>query len=137
MEDEENTTSRMEQVKLEDGVEPGAHSDAPATASTATPKLQSSEAPSPASLDGSKSQSESVGTPNSTTAVATKPARLSRKLSQKPVAREVPLYSHLPDVTAESCATFQVIPDCLYGSKNLGSTDSDALDCDCREEWRM
>ncbi|EGR45981.1 uncharacterized protein TRIREDRAFT_80732 [Trichoderma reesei QM6a] len=136
MEDEENTTSRMEQVKLEDGVEPGAHSDAPATASTATPKLQSSEAPSPASLDGSKSQSESVGTPNSTTAVATKPARLSRKLSQKPVAREVPLYSHLPDVTAESCATFQVIPDCLYGSKNLGSTDSDALDCDCREEWR-
>ncbi|PTB74235.1 hypothetical protein M440DRAFT_1440426 [Trichoderma longibrachiatum ATCC 18648] len=72
---------------------------------------------------------------HSTTAAA-KPARLSRKLSQKPVAREVPLYSHLPDVTAESCATFQVIPDCLYGSKNLGSTDNDALDCDCREEWR-
>ncbi|KAL6889825.1 hypothetical protein HDV57DRAFT_344541 [Trichoderma longibrachiatum] len=135
MEDEENTTSRMEKVKLEDGVEPGAHPDAAATASTATPKLQSSEAPSPASLDGSKSQSESVGTPSSTTAAA-KPARLSRKLSQKPVAREVPLYSHLPDVTAESCATFQVIPDCLYGSKNLGSTDNDALDCDCREEWR-
>lgn len=135
MEDEENTTSRMEKVKLEDGVEPGAHPDAAATASTATPKLQSSEAPSPASLDGSKSQSESVETPSSTTAAA-KPARLSRKLSQKPVAREVPLYSHLPDVTAESCATFQVIPDCLYGSKNLGSTDNDALDCDCREEWR-
>ncbi|KAL7788304.1 hypothetical protein V8C37DRAFT_239008 [Trichoderma ceciliae] len=132
MEDDENTTSRMEKVKLEDTVENGAHLETAARASTSTPKLRGSEAPSPASLDGTKSQSDSVGTPSSTT----KPARSSRKSSQKPTARQVPLYTHLPDVTAESCATFQVIPDCLYGSKHLGSTDSDALDCDCREEWR-
>ncbi|RFU71817.1 histone-lysine n-methyltransferase, h3 lysine-36 specific, partial [Trichoderma arundinaceum] len=131
MEDDENTTSRMEKVKLEDAVENGAHSDTAARASTSTPKLRNSEAPSPASVDGTKSQSDSVGTPSSTA----KPARSSRKSSQKPTARETPLYTHLPDVTAESCTTFQVIPDCLYGSKHLGSTDSDALDCDCREEW--
>ncbi|KAL7918945.1 hypothetical protein ACQKWADRAFT_302733 [Trichoderma austrokoningii] len=135
MEDDENTTSRMEKVKLEDAAENGAHLESAARGSTSTPKLRTSEAPSPASVDGSKSQSESVvGTPSSTT---TRPARLSRKSSQKPPpAREVPLYSHLPGVTEESCANFQVIPDCLYGSKNLGSTDNDSLDCDCREEWR-
>lgn len=133
MEDEENTTSRMEKVKLEDAVENGAHLESAARGSTSTPKLRNSETPSPSSMDGTKSQSESVGTPSSTT----RPARLSRKSSQKPPAREVPLYSHLPSVTEESCTTFQVIPDCLYGSRNLGSTDNDSLDCDCREEWRM
>lgn len=132
MEDEENTTSRMEKVKLEDAVENGAHLESAARGSTSTPKLRNSETPSPSSMDGTKSQSESVGTPSSTT----RPARLSRKSSQKPPAREVPLYSHLPSVTEESCTTFQVIPDCLYGSRNLGSTDNDSLDCDCREEWR-
>ncbi|PNP38043.1 histone-lysine N-methyltransferase, H3 lysine-36 specific [Trichoderma gamsii] len=132
MEDDENTTSRMEKVKLEDAVENGAHLESAARGSTSTPKLRNSEAPSPSSMDGTKSQSESVGTPSSTT----RPARLSRKSSQKPPAREVPLYSHLPGVTEESCTTFQVIPDCLYGSRNLGSTDNDSLDCDCREEWR-
>lgn len=132
MEDDENTTSRMEKVKLEDAVENGAHLESAARGSTSTPKLRNSEAPSPSSVDGTKSQSESVGTPSSTT----RPARLSRKSSQKPPAREVPLYSHLPGVTEESCTTFQVIPDCLYGSRNLGSTDNDSLDCDCREEWR-
>lgn len=132
MEDDENTTTRMEKVKLEDAADSGAHLESAARASTSTPKPRSSEAPSPASLDGTKSQSDSVGTPNSTA----KPARSSRKSSQKPTAREVPLYTHLPDVTDESCQTFQVIPDCLYGSKHLGSTDNDSLDCDCREEWR-
>ncbi|KAL3953684.1 hypothetical protein ACCO45_011640 [Purpureocillium lilacinum] len=39
-------------------------------------------------------------------------------------------------MTSDSCQTFQVISDCLYGSKNLGSTDNDALDCDCREDWQ-
>lgn len=132
MEDDENTTTRMEKVKLEDAADSGAHLESAARASTSTPKPRSSEAPSPTSLDGTKSQSDSVGTPNSTA----KPARSSRKSSQKPTAREVPLYTHLPDVTDESCQTFQVIPDCLYGSKHLGSTDNDSLDCDCREEWR-
>ncbi|KAM0285338.1 hypothetical protein ACHAQH_001527 [Verticillium albo-atrum] len=38
-------------------------------------------------------------------------------------------------MTEGACETFQRIPDCLYGSKHMGSTDNDALDCDCREEW--
>lgn len=63
-------------------------------------------------------------------------AKPSRKAPQKPVQPEYPLFSHLPDATEESCREFQVISDCLYGSKNMGSTDNDALDCDCREDLR-
>jgi histone-lysine N-methyltransferase SETD2 len=56
--------------------------------------------------------------------------------SHKKNKKKVPLYDDLPDATEESCSTFQVIPECLYGSKHMGSTDVDPLDCDCQEQWR-
>lgn len=46
------------------------------------------------------------------------------------------LFDHLPDATEESCKGFQVINDCLYGSKHMGASQHDALDCDCAEDWR-
>ena len=62
--------------------------------------------------------------------------KLSRKLSQK-MARSTPsLFDHLPNATEDACSTFQVISDCLYGSRNMGSSDHDSLDCDCAEDWR-
>lgn len=62
--------------------------------------------------------------------------KMTRQPSQMGTKRKIPVYSDLPDSTEEACSTFQVIPDCLYGSKHMGSTDTDALDCDCPEEWR-
>jgi [histone H3]-lysine36 N-trimethyltransferase len=63
------------------------------------------------------------------------------KLSQHPQKaasrRNGPaLFSHLTSVTEESCATFQVISDCLYGSRHMGASDHDAWDCECAEDWR-
>ncbi|KAF4589763.1 histone H3 lysine 36 (K36) methyltransferase [Ophiocordyceps camponoti-floridani] len=63
-------------------------------------------------------------------------SRSVRKSAHKMAGPEPRLFHHLPDVTARSCESFHVIPDCLYGSKHLGSTDNDVLDCDCREDWR-
>ncbi|KAI1430569.1 hypothetical protein GGR50DRAFT_192214 [Xylaria sp. CBS 124048] len=83
------------------------------------------------SFDGTKAPSDSASTPDGTL-----PPKLSRKASQKPLSRKTTILTDLPDVTAESCEHFQVIPDCLYGSKSLGSTDHDSLDCDCSEDWR-
>ncbi|KAI1824452.1 hypothetical protein F4861DRAFT_264437 [Xylaria intraflava] len=83
------------------------------------------------SPDGQKAPSDSASTPD-----GTQPPKLSRKASQKLPLRPPIILTDLPDVTAESCEHFQVIPDCLYGSKSLGSTDHDSLDCDCSEEWR-
>ncbi|KAI0537311.1 hypothetical protein GGR58DRAFT_350338 [Xylaria digitata] len=83
------------------------------------------------SPDDRKARSDSASTPD-----GVQPPKLSRKVSQKPPPRSTALLTDLPDVTTESCEHFQVIPDCLYGSKSLGSTDHDSLDCDCSEEWR-
>lgn len=80
---------------------------------------------------GVKAENESASTPD------TEPApKLSKKSSSKVRARSPPLFDHLPDATEESMKAFQVINDCLYGSKHMGSSENDALDCDCAAEWR-
>jgi histone-lysine N-methyltransferase SETD2 len=61
--------------------------------------------------------------------------KLSRKSSQRVMSRPPQLFDHLPDSTPEAITTFQVIRDCIYGSKYMGSSEHDALGCDCSEEW--
>ena len=63
-----------------------------------------------------------------------KAPKLSRTASQKIVARLPQLFLDAPDATAEATATFQVITDCIYSAKYMGSTEH-ALECDCAEEW--
>ncbi|KAI0377825.1 hypothetical protein F5Y04DRAFT_170066 [Hypomontagnella monticulosa] len=126
--------------RLKDGLEGLAVDTTPASQQTIPKKESESTASSPnvskdsrsASLspDDQKPRSDSASTPDG------HPPKLTRKASSKPAARSVQLYNDLPDVTSHSCSHFQLIPDCLYGSKSLGSTDHDALDCDCSEEWR-
>jgi histone-lysine N-methyltransferase SETD2 len=83
------------------------------------------------SPDESKPGSNSADTPDNSNT-----PRLSRKSSQKVEKTPPKLFDHLPDDTGVACDTFQVINDCLYGSKHMGSSEHDALDCDCAEEWR-
>ncbi|KAF2205426.1 hypothetical protein GQ43DRAFT_446049 [Delitschia confertaspora ATCC 74209] len=63
-----------------------------------------------------------------------KAPKLSRTASQKVAARPPPLFLDLPDATAEASRTFQVLPECSYGAKHMGTTEH-ALECDCAEEW--
>ncbi|KAI1410143.1 hypothetical protein F5Y13DRAFT_77543 [Hypoxylon sp. FL1857] len=131
MEDEE---------RLKDGLESLAVDTTPASLHTTIKKESESTASSPnaskdsrsgsLSPDDQKARSDSASTPDG------HPPKLTRKSSHKVAVQPVQLYNDLPDVTSESCSHFQLIPDCLYGSKSLGSTDHDALDCDCSEEWR-
>lgn len=133
MEDDECATGRMGGIKLEDDTANGTHRDPGDVVAAPKSELREGETWSPALSHDSKPHSDAGdGTP------ASQKQRLSRKSSQKndQAHHEPALYSHLPDATEESCKTFRVIPDCLYGSKHLGSTDNDAFDCDCREEWR-
>ncbi|KAL2164193.1 hypothetical protein VTH06DRAFT_3408 [Thermothelomyces fergusii] len=83
------------------------------------------------SPDDTKPSADRTSTPENGTA-----AKPSKKSSQKTARSPPPLFDHLPDATEEACSTFQVINDCLYGSRNMGSSDHDALDCDCAEDWR-
>ncbi|KAI6778826.1 Histone-lysine N-methyltransferase [Emericellopsis cladophorae] len=131
MEEEDRTASKMSGIKLEDGAVDGARLDGETMAilPKKEPKdVKSERSPPPLSMDV-KSRSQSVETPTT----LQKP-KLSRKASQQPPRPPV-LYTDLADATDESCETFQVIPDCLYGSKHLGSTDNDTFDCDCNQAW--
>jgi histone-lysine N-methyltransferase SETD2 len=65
-----------------------------------------------------------------------KALKLSRKAAQKIIARPPSLFDDLEDATPEAITKFQVIRDCIYGSKYMGSADHDALGCDCSEDWR-
>jgi hypothetical protein len=66
-----------------------------------------------------------------------KPPKLARTSSQKIMTRPAQLFDHLPDDTAVATSGVDVVQDCIYGSKHMGSSDHDALDCDCAESWGM
>lgn len=63
-----------------------------------------------------------------------KAPKLSRTASQKIVSRPPPLYLDLPDATGEATSTFDLLPECTYANRHIGTTDP-ALECDCSEEW--
>lgn len=100
---------------------------------SATPNGSDSKSPdSSVQPDEVKPGSDSASTPDEGP-----PPKLSRsKFAQKVQRAPAMLFDHLPDATEESCKNFQVINDCLYGSKHMGASHNDALDCDCAEEWR-
>ena len=62
--------------------------------------------------------------------------KLSRKSSQKVIQRPPQLFLDLPDKTEEAETSFEVMPDCTYANKYIGTTDH-ALECECQEEWGM
>ncbi|KAL3424754.1 SET domain-containing protein [Phlyctema vagabunda] len=64
-----------------------------------------------------------------------KAPKLLRKSSHKVIAGPAPLFNDTEDSTEEAVSVFQVIRDCIYGSKHMGYSEHDALDCDCSEEW--
>ena len=130
MDEEERKADASPAIKMEEGLRenvsaPKARRSASTSPNESKPSRSSSLSP------GAKADNESTSTPENEPA-----PKLSRKSSSKAVSRTPLLFDHLPDVTEESMTAFQVIPDCLYGSKNMGSSEHDALDCDCAEEWR-
>jgi len=63
-----------------------------------------------------------------------KPPKLSRTTARKVERRPPPLFNDYKDSTSEATSSFQVITECSYANKGLGTTDP-ALECDCAEEW--
>lgn len=137
MEDEERVQDGLESLSVEnerpasDGSGAQVKKESESAASSPDPSKGSRSRFSSLSPNDDKPRSESASTPD-----GPQPPKLSRKASQKMAPRPVTLFSDLPDVTQDSMDYFQLIPDCLYGSKSLGATEHDSLDCDCTEEWR-
>jgi len=62
------------------------------------------------------------------------PPKLTRTASHKVPARIVQMFDDYQDKTEEATGVFQVITQCSYSAKYLGSTEH-AMECDCAEEW--
>ncbi|KAL2074301.1 hypothetical protein VTL71DRAFT_8079 [Oculimacula yallundae] len=148
----------LEEMKLQEGGSPGGDDDTIMVngnhGGSSTPRnLQRSRSLSPA-MKQSASQSpvqngsarqtprsqdeeeeEIIGGDITVTVEPGKAPKLSRKSSQKVISRPPILFNDIPDSTEEASEVFQVIKDCIYGSKNMGFSEHDALDCDCSEQW--
>jgi hypothetical protein len=152
----EAVDAALDDMKLEEGDSPaealdtialnGTCEEAPtpndikrSRSSTPVARKSSSQSPikkqSASQTPKSEYDEETVGGDITVSVEPGKGPKLSRKASQKIVARPPQLFDHLPDATDEALTVFQVIKDCLYGSKYFGSSNHDALDCDCSEEW--
>jgi hypothetical protein len=144
----EAVDAALSDMKLEDkdGVQDDAQVDSNAKPTIAPVQIEISPE---SSMEHSNSASPAVQTPKSESndhqeilggdiALKVEPGKapkLSRKSSQKVISRPPPLFDDLPDSTKEAVGSFQVIRDCIYGSKYMGSSEHDALGCDCSEEW--
>ncbi|KAH7360841.1 hypothetical protein BKA65DRAFT_391942 [Rhexocercosporidium sp. MPI-PUGE-AT-0058] len=148
----------LEDMKLQEGGSPdeeedtimvnGKHEEVSTSSSikrsrSSTPAIKQSASQSPLQR-GSASQTprsqddeeeEIIGGGITVTVEPGKAPKLSRKSSQKVISRPPTLYDDMPDSTEEASTVFQLIKDCIYGSKHMGSSEHDALDCDCSEQW--
>jgi hypothetical protein len=110
------------------------HSSTPAALKSASqsPAKKQSASQTPKSEDD---EEEIIGSDIAVTVEPGKGSKLSRKSLQKVAARPPRLFNHVEDSTEEAVTIFQIIKDCIYGSKYMGSSEHDALDCDCSEQW--
>ncbi|KAG9242115.1 hypothetical protein BJ878DRAFT_188428 [Calycina marina] len=145
----------LSEMKLEEETAPGdgavaSKNDTPAH-TPGSIHIKRSDSSRPESLEGShKSRSSSeepkpnglkeedtIDAEITVTGDAGKPLTLSRKPTQRIVPREPLLFNDLQDSTEEATSVFQVIRECIYGSKYMGSSgEIEDSGCDCYEGRR-
>ena len=93
------------------------------------------EIPSQSPSTGSEKAEEVVGGEVTVKLEPGHPPKLARSASHKIISKQAPLFHGHPSKTEESKHTFQVLDQCSYTSKYIGSTEHGSMDCDCTEEW--
>ena len=93
------------------------------------------EVPTHSPSTGSEKHEEVVGGEVTVKLEPGHPPKLARSSSHKIISKPARLFHNLPSKTEESKNTFQVLEQCSYTSKYIGSTDHGAMDCECAEEW--
>lgn len=142
LEEEASPSDAQDNISLDGAYDqpptPGEYKRSPSTASGQFKSTSQSPIKKQSASQTPKSEydEETIGGDITVTVEPGKAPKLSRKSSHKVVSRPAPLFDHLEDVTQEAGSVFQVIKDCIYGSKYMGYSEHEPLDCDCSEEWR-
>ena len=130
----ETARLRTDEVKEESGSS-NAQSPKDTSMKSSTQSPVKSEAAFQSPYTGSENQEEVIGGGVTVKLEPGQPPKLSRSTSQKIVSRPPLLYNDWPSKNDEAKETFQVLPQCTYSSKYIGSTEHGSMDCDCAEEW--
>ena len=130
-------TVRMEDVKEEASSSNNQSPSHRTGSSTSQSPIKDVDDASNTPLSESHKQEEVVGGEVTVKQEPGQPPKLSRSTSRKILSKPPQLYNNYADKTREAEGTFQVIPECSYTSKYIGSTEQDSMDCDCAEEWGM
>ncbi|CAI6333867.1 unnamed protein product [Periconia digitata] len=138
LEDDEVESEQGNKTQIKVEAQPGRTSTPiqlpPRLKSTSSSQSPVKRHPSDVSGSDSDAQEEVLGGEITLKMEPGKAPKLSRKASQKVVARAPPLYLDLPDSTDAAKETFTVLTECTYANKSLGTTEH-AFECDCSDEW--
>ena len=93
------------------------------------------DVPTQSPLTGSEKHEEVVGGEVTLKLEPGHPPKLARSSSQRVISKPPPLFRDQLSKTEEAKKTFQVLEQCSYTSKYIGSTEHGSMDCDCAEEW--
>ena len=140
---------RVEELHLENGDSPGSLGEEMKGVATNTNRSSSrdtsmkSSSQSPIKTDlptespstGSEKHEEVVGGEVTVKLEPGHPPKLARSSSHRVISKLDLLFHDRPSKTEESKHTFQVLEQCSYTSKYIGSTEHGSMDCDCTEEW--
>ena len=91
--------------------------------------------PTQSPFTGSEKHEEVVGGEVTLKQEPGHPPKLARSSSHRVISKPPPLFCDQPSKTEDSKKTFQVLEQCSYTSKYIGSTEHGSMDCDCAEEW--
>ena len=107
--------------------------DTPIESSSQSPLK--TEIPTQSPSTGSEKHEEIVGGDVTVKLEPGHPPKLARTSSHKIISKPAPLFHDRSSKTEESKNTFQVLEQCSYALKHIGSTEHGSMDCDCAEEW--
>ena len=142
----------VKEMKLENGVTHGGHrysriksedrtslsipiSPAKPTAQSASMSPSKNGNPSQSPSSTSEKEEEIFGGEVTLKVEVGEPPKLARSSSQKLKTRPPRLYVDAMDKTAVAQKHFEMLPECSYANKHIGSTEHGSMDCDCEEEW--
>lgn len=116
--------------------EPNTTTTAPMNGRSSSAVKSPSQSQSPVKKEGSEDATEEkVGGDITLKQEPGQPPKLARSSSKKVVARPPQLFLDFPDCTSDAKSTFDVLDACIYANKYIGTSDNNAMECDCIAEW--
>ena len=133
-EEEGSGTIRVREIEQHSTNTSGTSSPTKMEVKTVTPSPAKRHSTSNTAIKGKGEHEQTLGGDITLKLEPGQPPKLSRTALHKVIAKAPQMFGHYEDKTQEATSVFQIITECSYSAKYLGSTEH-AMECDCIEEW--